>query len=119
MTPTATPAGTSTPTATPTATSTAVSTATPTATPPAQVTQAANPGFAPPYDGGTFFNNHALTVTVSSATVGASIRYTLNGSIPTASNGTLMGSSGTVSVTPTIAGKTLQAIEGGQEGQVK
>ncbi|MBC8159616.1 MAG: chitobiase/beta-hexosaminidase C-terminal domain-containing protein, partial [Roseiflexaceae bacterium] len=59
--------------------------------------QAAAPGFSPAP--GTY--SSAQTVTISSATSGASIRYTTNGSAPTCSTGTA-GTSATVSATTTI-----------------
>jgi RHS repeat-associated protein len=69
----------------------------------------ATPSFNP--DGGTFFITQARTVTITTATAGANIRYTLNGTAPTATTGTLIGgSSGTVSVTPSTDGRTLQAV---------
>jgi RHS repeat-associated protein len=102
----ATPTPTPTPTATATATPTATATATPTATPPEQ---AAEPAFNP--DGGIYFITQPRNVAVSTTTTGANMRYTLNGTTPTSTNGTLIASSsGTVSVTPTTEGRTLQAI---------
>ncbi|HWM24161.1 MAG TPA: RHS repeat-associated core domain-containing protein [Chthoniobacterales bacterium] len=74
--------------------------------PPSQ--QVAEPAFNP--DGGTWFITQPRTVTLTTATTGASMRYTLNGQTPTATSGTLVSSGQTVSVVPTQEGRTLQAI---------
>jgi Chitobiase/beta-hexosaminidase C-terminal domain len=51
------------------------------------------------------------TVTITTTTSGANIRYTVDGSVPTESNGTLIAaSSGTASVTSTAQGAVLKAI---------
>jgi len=109
QTPTPPPATPTPPPATPTP---PPATATPppaTPTPPPAQQQVATPRFNP--DGGTFFITQARPVTITTTTAGANIRYTLDGTAPSASNGTLIGgSSGTVSVTPSIDGRTLQAI---------
>jgi len=63
--------------------------------PPAPV---ANPSFSP--SGGTY--SSAQTVSISTAKSGASIRYTTNGSTPTATSGTLYTGSFTVSATSTL-----------------
>jgi RHS repeat-associated protein len=69
----------------------------------------ATPTFNP--DGGDYAITQPRNVTISTATAGANLRYTLNGTTPSESNGTLIASStGTVSVTPTTDGTTLQAI---------
>jgi hypothetical protein len=71
--------------------------------------QVAAPTISP--DGGSFPSNAPTTVTITTATSGASIRYTLDGTIPTESNGTLISaSSGTVAVTSTAQGAVLKAI---------
>jgi RHS repeat-associated protein len=94
-------------TPTPTATSTPTSTPTPTPTPPPQV---ATPSFSPA--GGNIYPNSSVTVTISTTTSGAQIRYTLDGTTPTSTYGTLInGSSGqTSSFSPGTTGKTLNAI---------
>jgi hypothetical protein len=63
--------------------------------------RAATPTFSPA--GGTYSNS--VTVTLSSATSGASIRYTTDGSTPTSTTGTLYSGALTVS-----ANATLKAI---------
>jgi hypothetical protein len=68
-----------TPTPTPTATPTPTPTATPTPTPPAKV---ATPQISP--SGGKF--KRKVLVTLSCATAGSEIRYTVNGGAPTASS---------------------------------
>jgi len=71
------------------------------------VTQAAAPVFNP--NGGTFLLGQMVSVTMTSATSGASIRYTTDGSTPTETAGTLY--SGPVSVSSTTnATITLKAI---------
>jgi Chitobiase/beta-hexosaminidase C-terminal domain/RHS Repeat len=81
--------------------------ATATATaPPAQV---ATPVFNP--DGGEYAITQPRTVTISTTTATAKMRYTLNGTTPSQTNGNLIASNhGTVSVTPTSEGTTLRAI---------
>ena len=84
---------------------TATATATATA-PPAQV---ATPVFNP--DGGEYVITQPRSVTISTTTANANMRYTLNGTIPSQTNGNLIASNhGTVSVTPTSEGTTLRAI---------
>jgi hypothetical protein len=61
----------------------------------------AGPGFSP--GGGTYTS--AQNVTITSATSGASIRYTLDGSTPTSTTGTVYSSPVAISTT-----KTLKAI---------
>jgi len=71
--------------------------------------QVAIPAISP--DGGTYPSNEPATVTITTATAGANIRYTLDGTTPTETNGTLIAaSSGTVSVTSTAQGTILKAI---------
>ena len=97
-----------TPTATATATPTATATATPAATPtPTATQQVAKPTFNPP--GGSSATSQTRSVTISTTTTGASIRYTTDGSTPTASSAS-MASGGTVSFMATYDGTTLQAI---------
>lgn len=123
--PSATPTGT--PTAAPTATATATATATPPSAtptppvatptpsastpPPASPTPTPQPQVAIPVfnpDGGGFAT-HARTVTITS-TAGATIHYTLNGDIPSASTGASIPSGQTVSVALTEEERTLTAI---------
>jgi hypothetical protein len=59
---------------------------------------AGNPTFSVP--GGTYAS--AQTVTISTATAGASIRYTTNGTTPTSTTGTLYASPVTISSTATL-----------------
>ncbi len=101
---TPTPSPTSTPTPTPTPTPP------PTATPTPTPGRAAEPTFSP--DGGVFFITQARTVTVATTTTGADMHYTINGPPPTSTTGTHIngGSSGTVSVTPSLQGTILQVI---------
>jgi RHS repeat-associated protein len=107
------PSPTVAPTATATATPTATATAT--ATPPAPpvtatpASQVSTPTFNP--DGGTWLITQQRTVTVTTSTIGANMRYTINGAPPTSTTGTLIsGSSGTVTVTPSPLGATLRVI---------
>ena len=72
----------------------------PTATPGGQV---AEPSFAPP--GTNIYPNTFVTVTISTTTTGAQIRYTLDGA-----NWTTIANNGTVTFQPGVAGKTLTAI---------
>jgi hypothetical protein len=65
-------------------------------TPPAS--QVAAPTFSPA--GGTFTT--AQSVTIASATTGASIRYTTNGTTPTATTGTLYSAPVSISATTTL-----------------
>jgi RHS repeat-associated protein len=122
-TPSATPTGTptATATATPTATATATPTATATATPTATATatptpppqqQVAMPVFSPYNDDHIFFTTGSRMITILTATTGCNMRYTLDGSTPTASQGTFISSSrGDVPVYPRPEpGTTLKAI---------
>jgi RHS repeat-associated protein len=70
----------------------------------------ATPVFDP--DGGVFPSTDPVTVTITTSTAGANIRYTLDGTDPTESYGLLIAAStGTVSVTPLPYGGTdLKAI---------
>ena len=65
------------------------------APPPVQV---AAPGFSP--GGGSYTSTQSVTIT--SATSGASIRYTLDGSTPTSTTGTLYSSAVTIAATATL-----------------
>jgi len=60
--------------------------------------QAAAPTFSPP--AGTYTNTQS--VTISTATSGASIRYTINGSTPSSTNGTVYGSAVNISTNTTL-----------------
>jgi hypothetical protein len=62
------------------------------------VTQVAAPSFSPP--AGTYTS--AQSVTITSATSGASIRYTTDGSTPTSTTGTLYSTPVSISVTTTL-----------------
>jgi RHS repeat-associated protein len=74
--------------------------------PPAQV---ATPVFNP--DGGDYAITQPRSVSISTTTTNANMRYTLNGTTPSQTNGNLIASNhGTVSVTPTSDGTTLRAI---------
>ena len=95
-----------TPTATATATASATATATATATAPLPV---ADPIISP--DGGSYPSTPATSVTITTTTSGADIRYTLDGSTPSEANGTLIAaSSGTVAVTSSFQGTVVKAI---------
>ncbi len=73
------------------------------------MSQVATPTFNP--DGGTYPSNEPVTVTITTTTAAANIRYTLDGTTPTATNGTLIAaSSGTVAVTSTAQGTVLKAV---------
>ncbi len=67
--------------------------------------KAATPQFAP---GGGSYAGAAIDVTMTSATTNSTLRYTLDGSEPTASTGTAVTNGGTVSVTLTDEGTTLK-----------
>jgi hypothetical protein len=70
-------------------------------------TQCAQPTLNPPERGGS----PTVTVTITTATTGAHLRYTLDGIAPTAGHGTLIAAaSGKVTVSTTLRGKTLKAI---------
>jgi RHS repeat-associated protein len=61
----------------------------------------AEPSFNP--GGGSFTSTNPVTVTITTATSGANIRYTVDGTNPTVTYGTLIAStSGTASVTPAL-----------------
>jgi RHS repeat-associated protein len=112
-TPTASATATATPTATATATAPAAAAATATATAtataaPAQ--QVATPALNPAGDY-IYFTSGFKDITVATTTAGATIHYTINGSPPTSTSGTLIASSsGTVRLTPSPGGTTLQVI---------
>jgi hypothetical protein len=69
--------------------------------------QVATPTFSPP---GATYCASAKNVTISTATSGASIRYTTDGTTPTASYGTPIVNGGTVLVTFDVTGTNLKAI---------
>ena len=72
------------------------------------MTQCAKPTLSPPAVSGPV---HSATVTIKTATTGAYLRYTLDGSTPTSSHGTLIPAvSGTASFHIWPPGKTLKAI---------
>ena len=77
----------------------------------AAATQCAKPTLTPP---GGNFQVHSVTVTITTATTGAYLRYTLDGSTPTGGptgHGTLIkAASGKVGVGTSPVGKTLKAI---------
>jgi hypothetical protein len=71
--------------------------------------QAATPNFS--RDGGEYATTQPRSVIIKTTTATANMRYTLNGTVPSQTNGNLIASNhGTVSVTPTSEGATLRAI---------
>src|SRR5215467_13489615 len=71
-------------------------------------TQCAKPTLTPPGYSGPL---HSITVTIKTATTGAYLRYTLDGSTPTSNHGTLISAAnGTASFHIWPPGKTLKAI---------
>ena len=74
-------------------------------------TQCAKPALNPP---GGNFQVHSVTVTIATATTGAYLRYTLDGSTPTGGptgHGTLIAAaSGKVGVSTSPGGRTLKAV---------
>jgi len=71
-------------------------------------TQCAKPTLTPP---GVSGNVRNVTVTIRTATAGAYLRYTLDGSTPTSSHGTLIPAvSGKASFSFDARGRTLKAI---------
>jgi RHS repeat-associated protein len=69
----------------------------------------AEPTFNP--DGGTYFLDQAKNVTVETATAGSYLRYTFGAIPPTRDSGTpIYSSRGTISVKPTVEGRTLNVI---------
>jgi RHS repeat-associated protein len=99
-----------TPTPSPSATPTPPPGGTPTPTPPGG--QVATPTFVP--DGGyvsACANSYTYNVTISTTTSGAQIRWTIDGSMPSPTHGTLInGSSGVASFGVGLQPKTLRAI---------
>ncbi|MGA3007690.1 MAG: chitobiase/beta-hexosaminidase C-terminal domain-containing protein [Opitutaceae bacterium] len=73
-------------------------------------TQVALPSFTPPAG---YYPSNPLPVTISTTTPGASIRYTLNGTTPTESDGTLY--TGPVNITTPYTVLTAVAYEAGYE----
>lgn len=79
------------------------------------VVTVAQPSFDPA--AGTF--SGSVTVTISTTTTGASIRYTTDGSTPSQTNGTLIsGTSGTVSISSTTTLMALAFKEGMEDSAV-
>jgi chitobiase/beta-hexosaminidase-like protein/Fn3 domain-containing protein len=72
-----------------------------------QAAKVATPTFAP--DGQTS-HLHTIGVAISCATAGATIRYTLDGTTPTSTHGTIITSGNTVSFVTTTEGVILKAI---------
>lgn len=71
--------------------------------------QVAVPEFSP--DSGVYPSNQQPTITITTSTAGANIRYTVDGTNPTETHGSLIAaSSGTVSVTSSAGGTVLKAI---------
>ena len=71
-------------------------------------TQCAKPTLTPPGYSGTL---RSVTVTIKTATTGAYLRYTLDGSTPTSSHGTrIAAASGKASFGFDARGRTLKAI---------
>lgn len=66
------------------------------------------PTFSP--DGGTYTS--AQTVTISSTTSGATIRYTTDGTTPTATTGTTLSNGGTVSISESCTLKAVAVLSG-------
>ncbi len=79
------------------------------------VATAVTPSFSLP--GGNYPG--AQTVTINTGTSGATIRYTLDGTDPTSSNGTLInGPSGTITVTPSVTLKARAFAAGLADSQI-
>ena len=70
-------------------------------------TQVSEPVFNP---GGGTFAGRSVSVTITCATSGASIRYKIGGTPPTSTSGTLIASGGHVNVSLNANGTLLQAI---------
>lgn len=77
------------------------------------VAQVAAPTFSPA--GGSYTSTQ--TVTLSTTTAGAAIRYTLDGSTPTASTGTVYSSALTISATTTV--KAIASLSGMTDSAVR
>jgi hypothetical protein len=76
---------------------------------------AATPTFSP--NGGTFNNVASLVITITSATPGATIYYTKDGTVPTHGSSSI-SNGGTISITASATVKALAAIAGSADSTV-